>query len=199
MGRGSDLGADVRPVHRSGDRRQRHERWRAGARATLEPLLLTPSGNRQLVLGKFLAAMSPWPAAMAVTLPYMAALSQGHQVLGEAVLSGALSGTLLAGAFVALAVIVEHLVELEPAQPLRLPPRLRGCLIPGPAARRVPCLARRRPDHASRPRRGLDQLLSKVLAGGAAVAGVALPRIEPAIALALALGALFGYAAPACG
>ena len=50
--------------------------------------------------------MSPWPAAMAVTLPYMAALSQGHQGAGEAVLWGALSGTLLAGAFVALAMMV---------------------------------------------------------------------------------------------
>lgn len=165
-------------------------------RATLEPLLLTPSGNRQLVLGKFLAAMSPWPAAMAVTLPYMAALSQGHQVLGEAVLWGALSGTLLAGAFVALAMMVSiwsnssrlslFVCLLVYAASL-IPAQLPAEFLASPGGVLITLLD---PVEAS------DQLLSKVLTSGEPLSQAWPYLASPAIALALALGALFGYAAP---
>ena len=39
-------------------------------RDTLESLLLTPTSRRQIVVGKFLAAISPWPVAMILSLPY---------------------------------------------------------------------------------------------------------------------------------
>ena len=47
-------------------------------RATLEPLLLTPASRRQIVLGKFLAALSPWPVAFVLSLPYVLVLARGH-------------------------------------------------------------------------------------------------------------------------
>ena len=40
-------------------------------RATLESLLLTPVDRRQIILGKFLGALSAWPVAMAITIPFM--------------------------------------------------------------------------------------------------------------------------------
>src|SRR5262249_42624322 len=39
-------------------------------RNTLESLLLTPTSRRQILAGKFLAALTPWPAAMAMTVPF---------------------------------------------------------------------------------------------------------------------------------
>lgn len=75
-------------------------------RSTLEGLLLTPTSRRQIVLGKFLAAITPWPAAFAVSLPYMWVLAQGDEVFGQAVLWGGLFGTILVLAFTALGMFV---------------------------------------------------------------------------------------------
>lgn len=74
-------------------------------RFTLEGLLLTPVSRRQIVVGKFLAAISPWPVAMAITVPYLAVLAQGDEVLGPTVLWGALFGSLLAAGFAGLGML----------------------------------------------------------------------------------------------
>jgi ABC-2 type transport system permease protein len=75
-------------------------------RATLEGLLLTPTSRRQIVVGKFLAAASPGPAALAITIPYMKVLSQGDEVFLQAVLWGGGLGLVLTLAFTALAMFV---------------------------------------------------------------------------------------------
>jgi len=75
-------------------------------RATLEGILLAPASRRQIVLGKFLAALSTWPAALMIATPFMFLLSQGNVVFGPAVLWGALVGILLIPAFTALGMIV---------------------------------------------------------------------------------------------
>ncbi|MGH3119054.1 MAG: ABC transporter permease, partial [Gaiellales bacterium] len=75
-------------------------------RATLEGLLLTPTSRRQIVVGKFLAAISPWPVALAIAIPYMKVLSQGDEVFGQAVLWGVVVGTMLTPAFTALGMFV---------------------------------------------------------------------------------------------
>ncbi|HET7292684.1 MAG TPA: ABC transporter permease subunit [Vicinamibacteria bacterium] len=75
-------------------------------RATLESLLLTPTSRTQIVLGKFLAAVSPWPVAFAISVPYWKLMSQGNEVFGQAVLWGAVFGSLLAPAFTALGMLV---------------------------------------------------------------------------------------------
>ena len=74
-------------------------------RATLEGLLLTPTSRRQLVVGKFLAGLSPWPVAMLIAVPYMKVLSQGDDVFRVALPWGALLGTLLAPAFTAMGML----------------------------------------------------------------------------------------------
>jgi len=75
-------------------------------RATLESLLLTPASRRQIVVGKFLAAVSPWPVALAIVIPYMNVLSQGDAVFVPAVLWGAVLGSVLTPAFTALGMFV---------------------------------------------------------------------------------------------
>jgi len=75
-------------------------------RATLEALLLTPTSRRQIMIGKFLAAVSPWPAALAISFPFVAVLSQWNEVLGQALLWGTLLGTVLALAFTGVGMLV---------------------------------------------------------------------------------------------
>ena len=77
-------------------------------RATLEGLLLTPTSRLQIVVGKFLAAATPWPAAFAIAIPYMTVLAQGDPVLRPAILWGSLIGTILAPAFTALGMLVSY-------------------------------------------------------------------------------------------
>ena len=75
-------------------------------RSTLEGLLLTPTSRLQIVIGKFLAAVSTWPAALAITVPYQYVLAQGDEVFMQAVMWGAILGTLLTPAFTALGMFV---------------------------------------------------------------------------------------------
>ncbi len=74
-------------------------------RATIEGLLLTPTNRREIVLGKFLAGVSPWPIAMLIAIPYMWVLSQGNEVFWQAVPWGALLGTILAPAFTGMGML----------------------------------------------------------------------------------------------
>jgi ABC-type multidrug transport system permease subunit len=75
-------------------------------RGTLEVLLLTPASRRQLVLGKLLAALTPWPAAFLISLPALFVTAQGDEVFGQAVLLGVLIGTVLAVAFAGFGLLV---------------------------------------------------------------------------------------------
>jgi ABC-2 type transport system permease protein len=74
-------------------------------RATLESLLLTPTSRRQLVFGKFLAGVSPWPVCLAIAIPYMYVISQGNEVFRHAVIWGTVTGTILAPAYTAMGMI----------------------------------------------------------------------------------------------
>ncbi len=76
-------------------------------RATFEGLLLTPASRRQIILGKFLAAISPWPVAFIITLPYLMLLSQndGKIVLNSA-LWGSILGSVLILAFTGFAMLI---------------------------------------------------------------------------------------------
>jgi ABC-type transport system involved in cytochrome c biogenesis permease component len=65
-------------------------------RGTLESLLLTPTSRGQIMVGKFLAGLSQWPAAFIITLPFMKVLSQGDEVYAPAIFWGAITGTMLA-------------------------------------------------------------------------------------------------------
>lgn len=75
-------------------------------RGTLEVLLLTPASRRQLLFGKLLAALTPWPAAFLISLPALFVVSQGDEVFGQALLLGATLGSVLAIAFAAFGLLV---------------------------------------------------------------------------------------------
>jgi ABC-2 type transport system permease protein len=75
-------------------------------RATLEPLLLTPTSRRQIILGKLLAALSQWPVAFLLSIPYTVILSRGNDILADALIWTAVLGTLVAVAFTGLGMLI---------------------------------------------------------------------------------------------
>lgn len=76
-------------------------------RATFEGLLLTPASRRQILLGKYLAAISPWPVALAITVPYLILLAQGDgKAVINSVLWGFILGSILTLAYTSFAVLV---------------------------------------------------------------------------------------------
>jgi ABC-2 type transport system permease protein len=77
-------------------------------RATLETLLLTPTSRLQIIIGKFLAALTPWPVAFVLALPYMSTLGQGDPVFGQSIPWGALVGTLLVVCYTGLGMFVSY-------------------------------------------------------------------------------------------
>jgi ABC-type transport system involved in cytochrome c biogenesis permease component len=74
-------------------------------RNTLESLLLTPVSRRQIVVGKFLMGISPWPVAYAFVIPFMHVLAQGDEVLLPAIFWGFVTGTVMVMAFTALGML----------------------------------------------------------------------------------------------
>jgi ABC-type transport system involved in cytochrome c biogenesis permease component len=74
-------------------------------RGTLEGLLLTPTRRRHVVVAKFLAACSTWLVSLLVIVPYLKVLSQGDEVFGQALLWGAVFGSVLTPGFTALGMI----------------------------------------------------------------------------------------------
>lgn len=75
-------------------------------RGTLEALLLTPASRRQIILGKFLAGLSPWPIALLIAIPFLKLLAQGDPVFGQSLYWGGIVGTLLAIGFTGLGMLV---------------------------------------------------------------------------------------------
>ena len=75
-------------------------------RATLEPLLLAPVTRRQIVVAKYLAAISPWPVTLLISVPYVVHVAEGHDILGTAYLWTIVTGTLLAASFAGFGILV---------------------------------------------------------------------------------------------
>jgi ABC-2 type transport system permease protein len=75
-------------------------------RGTLESLLLTPASRLGLTAGKLLAALSLWVAAFVITLPYVWFLGRGVGIVGDAVVTGAVVGTLLALSLASLGLLI---------------------------------------------------------------------------------------------
>ena len=75
-------------------------------RGTLESLLLTPASRLGLTAGKLLSALTLWLAVFAIALPYVWFLGRGVGVVGDAVATGALVGTLLALGLASLGILI---------------------------------------------------------------------------------------------
>ena len=165
-------------------------------RATLEPLLLAPARRRQIVFGKFLAAMSPWPVTLLLAFPYMYVLSQGDDSLLSAVQLGLLVGGLLAVAFTGFGMIVSIwatsnklslFVCLTIYLVLLIPTQFPGNAQKGDLGYLVQEL---------NPLQASSEFLEKVLVNNRTVAEK-MPYLMAAILAAfLVLGTLFLFAAP---
>ncbi len=165
-------------------------------RATFETLLLTPTSRRQIVLGKFLAALSPWPVAMALSIPYMAALSQGDAVLGPALLWGAIMGTVLAVAFTGFGLLVSIwsnsnrislFVSLLVYILLLIPTLWPGAAQKGDLGYLLQQL---------NPMQGTSEFLEKILVNNRTVAEKATYTFAALLSAVVVVGLLFLYAAP---
>ena len=75
-------------------------------RGTLEGLLLAPVSRRQLAIGKLLAASSMWAAAFVITIPYVWFLGRGVGIVGDALWTGIVVGTLLAVFLTSLGLLI---------------------------------------------------------------------------------------------
>jgi ABC-2 type transport system permease protein len=75
-------------------------------RGTLESILLSPVARSQIAVGKVLAALSLWVAAFVITVPYAWFLGRGVGIVGDALVTGVVVGTLLAVFLASLGLIV---------------------------------------------------------------------------------------------
>jgi ABC-2 type transport system permease protein len=162
-------------------------------RATLEGLLLTPTSRRQIVVGKFLAAVSPWPAVLAVASPYLALLSPDAAYFTRVLLWGGLAGSILVAAFTGFALFVSirsssNMTSLSISLfiylLLLLPTQLPGT---GAVGR---FLQEANPVEAS------NQFLLKVLVNNRAPGEMSTWLAAPVLFAGLVLGLLFLYAGP---
>jgi ABC-2 type transport system permease protein len=75
-------------------------------RGTLEGLLLAPVSRRQIAVGKLIAAASLWVAAFAITVPYVWFLGRGVGIVGVALWTGIVVGSLLAVTLISLGLLI---------------------------------------------------------------------------------------------
>ena len=165
-------------------------------RNALEALLLTPASRRQIVTGKFLAAISPWPAAMLIAIPYMNVISQGDEVLGPAILWGALLGSVLVPAYTGLGMLVSfwsstnrtsYFVSLGIYILLLVPAQLPGRAQTGAAGQFLQWV---------NPLAAVNQFLSKHLVNYRTLAEYWTWLIPPVVFAVVILSLLFLYASP---
>jgi ABC-2 type transport system permease protein len=165
-------------------------------RATLEGLLLTPTSRRQIVVGKFLAAVSVWPVALAIAIPYLKLLSQGDEVLGPAILWGAILGSLMAPAYTGVGMLVSfwsstnrtsYFVSMAIYIFLLVPAQLPGRAQTGAAGQFVQWI---------NPLAATNHFLSKHLVNYRPVTEFWNWLASPVVFALLVLGVLFLYAAP---
>lgn len=75
-------------------------------RTTIESLLLAPVRRRDVLMGKYLAALSPWPAAMAVAGGYLLLVAPDGVTFVTVYLWMGLIGTIIVAAFTGFGVLV---------------------------------------------------------------------------------------------
>lgn len=168
-------------------------------RSTLEALLLTPASRRQIILGKFLAALSPWPVALALSIPYMAVFANGNAVFGQAIVAGGLLGTLLAIAFTGFGMLtsiwsksnkVSLLISLLVYVIFLIPTQFPGSAQKGDLGYFVQQL---------NPLQASSEFLEKLLVNNRSWAERPTYLYATALSAAIILALLFFYAAPRLG
>jgi len=165
-------------------------------RGTLEALLLTPTSRRQMVSGKFLAAVSPWPLALALALPYLVLFAQGGDSWVQGLLWGAFVGSLLTLAFTALGMLISiwsnsnktsMVVALVIYIAFYIPTQWAGAAQTGVTGRLFKKI---------NPLESGNHFLEKVLVNNRTLAEFWPWLIAPVVFILLTVGVLFLFAAP---
>ena len=165
-------------------------------RATLESLLLTPSSRRQIVTGKFLAAITFWPAAFVIAIPTFKILSQGDEIFGQGLFWGGLLGTVLVLAYVGIGMLVSfwsnsnktsYFISLGIYILILVPAQLPGKAQTGIMGQFLQWV---------NPMAAVNHFLSKHLVNNISLAEFWMWLESPVIITSIILGILFIYAAP---
>jgi len=165
-------------------------------RATFESLLLTPTSRGQIIVGKFLAGVSFWPAALLIAVPYLQVLSQGDEVLGPTILWGGLLGTVLTLAYTGLGMLASfwsstnktsYFVSLGLYVLFLVPAQLPGRAQTGAVGQFLQWV---------NPLAAVNHFLSKHLVNYRPVSEFWTWLISPVVFAVLVLGFLFLYAGP---
>jgi ABC-2 type transport system permease protein len=164
-------------------------------RGTLEALLLTPAHRVQFILGKFLAALSPWPVAVLISVPFLHVLAQGNPVFGHSLYWGVFVGTLLVIGFTGVGMLVSFwsnsnrvslFVSLGIYLVILLPTTWAGRAVRGDLAKTVQRL---------NPLEGANEMLEKILVNNRSIDSYELwLRTSEVFAIAV-VALLFLYAA----
>lgn len=164
-------------------------------RGTLEALLLTPASRRQILLGKFLAGLSPWPLALLIAIPFFLMLAQGDPVFGQALFLGGILGSLLAIGFTGLGMLVSFwsnsnrlsfFVSLGMYLVLLLPSSWPGRTVRGAVAKFF---------QRVNPLEGVNEILEKILINNRSFAEYELWMRTPEVFAGLVVLLIFFYAA----
>ncbi len=165
-------------------------------RATLESLLLTPSSRRQIVTGKFLAAITFWPAAFVIAIPTFKILSQGDEIFGQGLFWGGLLGTVLVIAYVGIGMLVSfwsnsnktsYFISLGIYILILVPAQLPGKAQTGVMGQFLQWV---------NPLAAVNHFLSKHLVNNISLSEFWMWLESPVIITSIILGILFIYAAP---
>lgn len=75
-------------------------------RGSLEALLLTPASRRDILLGKYLSALSPWPVMFLMLAPFLYQMAPNAEAFGLVLVWTLVVGSLLVAGFAAFGVLV---------------------------------------------------------------------------------------------
>ncbi|HEU0294663.1 MAG TPA: ABC transporter permease subunit [Anaerolineales bacterium] len=165
-------------------------------RNTLESLLLTPTSRRQIVAGKFLAAITFWPAAFVIAIPSFQLLSQGDEVFGQGLLWGGLLGTVMVLGYVGIGMLVSfwsgsnktsYFVSLGIYILFLVPAQLPGKAQTGVMGQFLQWI---------NPIAAVNHFLSKILVNNIKVSEFWVWLQSPVVFALIVLGVLFLYAGP---
>jgi ABC-type transport system involved in multi-copper enzyme maturation permease subunit len=170
-------------------------------RRTLEGLLLTPATRRQIVFGKLLAAISPWPVALAISVPYWAVLAKGDPVFGQALIWSLVLGGALVPALAAVGLLVSMLCNTTKASMLVCLgvylPMLMAAEIFRPGKVMTSAEAHKGLAlQAVNPLAAIHGFLSQTLVYDASLSQVGAMLVPLAVFVVLAFVLVFGFASP---
>ncbi|MDQ3006798.1 MAG: ABC transporter permease [Chloroflexota bacterium] len=165
-------------------------------RNTLESLLLTSASRRQIIAGKFLAALTFWPVTLVLAIPTLKILSQGDEVFGQGLLWGGILGSIMVLVYVGLGMLVSfwsntnktsYVVSLGIYILFLIPTEMPEAVQNGVISRTLEWI---------NPLAAVNHFFSKIILNNTSFSE-ALVWIETPVAFAIIiLGILFLYAAP---